>query len=205
VFWLLIPCLIVALLWARREELEIYLLANLAQSVICCIALRFWTYDSRTFAFIFAPLAGLIFLSALPLLYESIYFIGNRRALLALSLFFAALLFRIASHDHLMGHNEWIEYTNGAGDAFLGFSSMVGAAYLRMWKRPFWKVAMSFGAMLMVQSFYEFGWSLHLGSQEWITLNQWMPSAILCVGSLTMAIADRMPQDSVASSPQYPC
>jgi hypothetical protein len=191
-FALIVACLSGAIWRTSRSDLRLYFAVNLASSTAYELALLRWPASSQIYFWVFAMSVVLIFLAPIPLVWESIYYVSERRIVLLLAFFLAALLFRIASKVHLMGRNEWLSYLNASGDLFLGTAAGIGAAYSKTRK-----LALGLGLFWLAQSCYEFGFSLNwFRSAEWMQLNQWMPTALVAVGCLilarlSMASADR--------------
>lgn len=126
-----------------------------------------------------------IFLAMIPLTWEALSQHPLRFIAVLNGLAAAVGLWFISAVGREMTLYQWIGSAAGSFLVMCAVATGMGAAYLNGTSK---RIALSLMALWFAQSLYEFGFTLHIDSPDWIMVNEFLPAVIVASGCLWLAL-----------------
>lgn len=184
-FAILAGSLLIAWRVSRVPDLRRYFAVQLLAAIAEEVTLLKVSEHSPWYVAVFILSDLAVFAAMVPLAWEALSQHRKRWAAVAAGLVLAITLSGVSMWRQEMTPYKWIGLGAGAYLVLCAVCCGLGAAFLNGMSR---RIALSLMALWFAQSLYEFGFTLHIDSPGWITVNEFLPAVIVASGCLWLAL-----------------
>lgn len=184
-FALLASSILVAWRMCMIASLRHYFAAQLIAAIAIEATLLKFSEQSRVYVACFVVADVIVFLAMIPLVWTALSRHPLRSLAVANGLAIGLGLSAISASGRHLSFYQWVGSMAGAFLVLCAVCAGMGAAYLTGLSR---KIALSLMALWFAQSFYEFGFTLHISSPVWLTVNEFLPTMLVASGCLWLAL-----------------
>lgn len=167
---------------AAPKSLHRYFRRQFISSICLVSALHFFGEISSVYVAVFISASLYVTLAMLELAWDCLKL--HPKPFLP---FWIATLCVIAC-DYAARRNQdfygWVSIGVGSVCVFCGVMAGMGAAYLELHQM---KIALVLMGAWILQAIFNYGWSLHYMQPQWVTLGEWVFTAITCISSLWLS------------------